>query len=109
MTIVEIKREEGRIVYVRASGHTNFAEHGEDIVCAGISSIIQTAILGVQNILKVDIMNARNEEEGTIEIVVPSELDSKKKEDIQIILETMLCGLRDLSQSYPNNINIKEI
>ncbi len=107
MTIVEVKREEGSITYVRASGHTDFAVHGEDIVCAGISSIIQTAILGVKNILKVDIMSTRDD--GIIEIVVPQELDSKKKADIQIILETMLCGLKDLGSSYPNNINIKEI
>lgn len=109
MTIVEIKRVDGRIVYVSASGHSEFAQNGEDIVCAGISSIIQTAILGVQNILKVDIMRERDEENGVIEIVVPEGLEEKKDKDIQIILETMLCGLKDLESSYPNNINLKEI
>jgi len=109
MTIVEIKRENDRITKVKASGHADFACEGEDIVCAGISSIIQTAILGVKNILKVDILKERNEDTCTMEIVVPSEIDEKKDKDIQIILETMMCGLNDLCESYPNNISIKEI
>jgi uncharacterized protein len=29
-------------------GHAGYAEHGKDIVCAGVSAITQAAILGLQ-------------------------------------------------------------
>ncbi|MFP3390613.1 ribosomal-processing cysteine protease Prp [Brevibacillus sp. SIMBA_040] len=35
---------------IEAVGHANYAEHGKDIVCAGISTIMQTALLGIQAI-----------------------------------------------------------
>lgn len=33
-------------------GHANFAPKGKDIVCSAVSSIAQTAILGLNEILK---------------------------------------------------------
>jgi uncharacterized protein YsxB (DUF464 family) len=35
---------------VEAVGHANYAEHGKDIVCAAVSAIMQTALLGLQAI-----------------------------------------------------------
>jgi uncharacterized protein YsxB (DUF464 family) len=31
-------------------GHAGYAEYGQDIVCASVSAIIQTALLGLQAI-----------------------------------------------------------
>lgn len=33
---------------IHAVGHAGYAEHGKDIVCAAISTIMQTALLGIQ-------------------------------------------------------------
>jgi uncharacterized protein YsxB (DUF464 family) len=33
---------------IEAAGHANYAEHGKDIVCAAVSAIMQTALLGLQ-------------------------------------------------------------
>ncbi len=35
---------------VKVSGHADYAEKGKDIVCAGVSAIVQTAVLGLQAI-----------------------------------------------------------
>ena len=35
---------------LKAAGHANYAEHGKDVVCAAVSSIMQTALLGLQAI-----------------------------------------------------------
>jgi uncharacterized protein YsxB (DUF464 family) len=32
---------------IHAAGHAGYAEHGKDIVCAAISTIMQTALLGI--------------------------------------------------------------
>lgn len=40
----------GETKTLRISGHANFAPKGRDIVCAAVSAIFQTAILGLKTI-----------------------------------------------------------
>ena len=39
MIWVKVKTREDRICSLEITGHAEFAEHGKDIVCAGVSSI----------------------------------------------------------------------
>lgn len=39
---------EGRIVRLLVRGHAGYAERGRDIVCAAVSAITQTALLGLE-------------------------------------------------------------
>ena len=41
-------------------GHAGFADHGEDIVCAGASAIAQSALLGLQDLLAIGCTFAEN-------------------------------------------------
>ena len=56
MTSITFFRKNGLFVAVEALGHTGYAEEGEDIVCSAVSSIIQTAVLGLMQAagIKVD-------------------------------------------------------
>ena len=47
MTRVIIIKKNNEICEVECDGHTNYGEKGEDIVCASLSSIVQTAVLGL--------------------------------------------------------------
>ena len=47
MTDITITRKDNSIVEVSASGHTGYGVSGEDIVCAGVSTLIQSALLGL--------------------------------------------------------------
>ena len=47
MTKVVISKKDNKIFEVECDGHTNYGEKGEDIVCASLSSIVQTAVLGL--------------------------------------------------------------
>lgn len=33
---------------IKVKGHAGYAPHGQDIVCAGVSAILQTAVLGLE-------------------------------------------------------------
>lgn len=37
---------------IQISGHAEFAEHGKDIVCASVSTILQTAQLGLMQVAR---------------------------------------------------------
>ena len=43
MTVIRIGKKNGKIVSVECDGHTGYGVEGEDVVCAALSSIVQTA------------------------------------------------------------------
>ena len=82
MTNIVITKKDNDITCVECSDHTGFADFGKDIVCAGVSSITQTAVLGVQTLTNF--------------------------EKAQTILKTMLLGLEDLEKQYPKYIKLED-
>lgn len=49
MIRVNAKLESGDII-IDVKGHSGYAPHGQDIVCAAVSAILQTAVLGLESI-----------------------------------------------------------
>lgn len=49
MINIKVNQSSGNMV-IEIKGHANFDKHGRDIVCAGISAIAQSAILGFESI-----------------------------------------------------------
>ena len=106
MTVVEVVRESGHIVSLTADGHTGYGVQGEDIVCAALSSIIQTALLGLMQIAGINVKFTIRDEDGYLEFRLP-ELDSNARHDADMILDTMLLGISDLYESYSDFIELK--
>lgn len=107
MTRVEVFKKNGEIVKVVANGHSGYGVAGEDIVCAGVSSIIQTAMLGLMGVAKINDCIKKDEENVTMEINLPNNLPSEKMHDAQVILETMLCGISDLHIGFSDFIELE--
>lgn len=93
--------KEGLITGYKVEGHAGLAEAGKDILCAAVSVITQTPILGLERHLK------RHPRCQVIEGTLKVELD-KVDEATQTLLATMLCGLQDLTEKYPENVRIEE-
>lgn len=103
MVKIRIEREDSKIRQFFAEGHTAFRKKGEDIVCAGISSILQTAILGLTDYLKVDL--ALRKEIGDMSV----RLKNPPTKEVEAILEAMLLGLREIEKEYPDRVKIIEV
>ncbi|MEG2159331.1 MAG: ribosomal-processing cysteine protease Prp, partial [Clostridia bacterium] len=99
MTTIKIKKENGSIVRVTSSGHAGYRD-GEDIVCAGISTILQTALLGLLSVAGINVKFDRDEEEGFLQFTLPEDMSREQRHDADVILGTMLCGLTDFYQEY---------
>ncbi|MCL2555743.1 MAG: ribosomal-processing cysteine protease Prp [Firmicutes bacterium] len=106
MTKIIITKKDGHIISVSAEGHTEYALEGEDIVCAAVSSIMQTALLGLLTVAKIQIDFKRNDEEGILKFDLPR-LDKMQRHDADIILETMLMGINDLYENFSKFISLK--
>ena len=85
---------------LKITGHANYAEYGEDIVCASVSSIIQTSI-NLAHEFNNDIKY--NDDGNTILIENNTNDDSVLK-----VLKNMIDMLKELERQYPKNINISK-
>lgn len=106
MTKVTIIKQDNHIVKVVCVGHTEYADAGEDIVCAALSSIVQTALLGLLQVAGINADYKRDEDEGSLIINLP-ELDENLRHDADMILNTMLTGIYDLHLSYSDFIELE--
>ena len=109
MTDITITRQNGSIVEVAASGHTGYGEAGEDIVCAGVSTLIQSALLGLLQVVGVNVKYTVNEQQGSLKFTLPKNLTDAERHDCNVVLNTMLCGLQDFYTEYSDFINLEVI
>ena len=109
MTIVKVKKQNSSIIQVECSGHSGYASEGEDIVCSAISSIVQTAGMGLRMYLKLNVIEDIDEKKGFYKISIPENLNSKDRHDADVILETMFLGLKDIESGYSKNLKVEVI
>ena len=107
MTKILLKKSNGHIVSLAADGHTGYGVEGEDIVCSALSSVIQTALLGLLKVAAIDVKYSILEETGSLEFCLPKELDQRDRNNADMILETMLVGIVDLYENYSDFIDLE--
>ena len=99
MITVTLVRKDGKVTGVMTSGHSGIAESGSDILCAAVSTLVQTAYLAISDIYgKVNY----TKRDGFFEFDVPD------GHDAQVIIRAMQVGLQDLSSGYPQNLKLEE-
>lgn len=92
----------GLVEEVRISGHDGSRPHGESLICAAVSALTQTALLGVARHLKRGV--DYQVESGYLSF----KLQQKPDELTSAVLETMLLGLEEIRNIYPDEIMIKD-
>jgi len=107
MTHIVITKKNGQIKSVECDGHTGYGVAGEDIVCSALSSVVQTAVLGLLLVAGVNVDLKREEERGYLKAVLPESLPEAQAHDCQVILSTMLCGISDLHEGFSDFIELE--
>ncbi len=92
----------GVLVGFIIEGHADFAEHGQDIVCAGASAIAQAALLGLQDLLGEKVLFKR--EPGFLEVSM--DLEDASEIRSQTIMRVLELGLQSIRQAYAGHIDI---
>lgn len=109
MTVVRVKKSDNKIVSVECDGHTGYGEEGEDIVCAALSSIVQTAILGLLQVAKINVGYEIADQNAYLKVTLPDGLSKTERHDADIILETMFLGIYDLNQGFSDFVELEVI
>jgi len=96
-------RKEDKAHLLMLDGHANYADHGEDIVCAGASSIVY-ALLGwlENNSEDLEYVNA-DVHEGDVKIACEG------GEKTAVAFEMAAIGLLQLADSYPDHVEIQTV
>lgn len=81
-------------------GHANYAEYGKDIVCAGVSALIQALIGWIEeNYYKAECISV-DPKEG--EVIISCE----GGEDIAALFQMTAIGLTQIADSYSDYVQI---
>jgi uncharacterized protein YsxB (DUF464 family) len=102
MVAVTVLTEGGTPVGFRLTGDADQGAYGEDIVCAGISAITQTALLGITDVLKLDAATAQ--EEGHLCCELSRDTSPEDMDRAAIVFKTMIAGLTSLQRAYPKSL-----
>ena len=93
----------------QAVGHADFADYGEDIVCAAVSVLTQTAVLGLKEVIGVDCLVDMDEQRGSLLCLLPDELQEQDWNQAQLILKVLHIGLLATEKDYGNYVRVKEV
>lgn len=101
MIKVEIKKQNDLIDNITIKGHSGYGVSGTDIVCSSVSSIVITSL---NAIIRFD-ENSINykQDEGFIEVKI-----LKHTKEINLLIENMISLLKELEETYKENIKICE-
>jgi len=106
MTKVEFfRKENGDITKYIVKGHTGYDDHGKDIVCAAISVLAQTGVVSLSEVLNIPVEYTIDD--GYIEVELPADIDIENWSKAQIVLQTILVGIKSTMESYPKYITLK--
>ncbi|MEY8741205.1 ribosomal-processing cysteine protease Prp [Bacillales bacterium AN1005] len=108
MVEVEIIRSvsNGGIISYLSKGHADYDGHGKDIVCAGVSTVTFGTVNSIEVLL--EIVPAHTIHEGFLKIDIPEQIEPKKFEQVQLLLESMVVMLKSIQESYDEYLTIKE-
>lgn len=83
-------------------GHANYAEPGKDIVCAGVSTLVQTLIQSVEELTADKIQYSM--QPGTVDIEFRN-----LSEQAQLLVDSFFVGISLIAGEYPDNVKLTKL
>lgn len=84
------------------SGHAEYADHGEDIVCAAISALVIATTNAIDQLTNIEPIAEIDETSGYVHVELP-----KVNRDTDLLTASLRLAVEDTAESYPQNIKIR--
>ena len=107
MTRCEFFTENERITGFSISGHSGYAEAGQDIVCAAISAVVTMAEATINDVCGAKAKVRVKKEDARITLTLPTSCD--EEDAVQAVLAGMLLTLAGMRDDYPDYIEVLEV
>ena len=107
MTRCEFFTEDDRITGFTISGHSGYAEAGQDIICAAISAVVTMAEATINDVCGAKAKVRVKDEDARVTLTLPASCD--EEESVQAVLAGMMLTLCSLRDDYPDYIEVLEV
>ena len=107
MTRCEFFTEDDRITGFSVSGHSGYAESGQDLVCAAVTAVVTMAEATINDVCGAKAKVRVKDEDARITLTLPTSCD--EEESVQAVLAGMLLYLCNLRDEYPDYIEVLEV
>lgn len=94
--MIQVSRSKNGITM---SGHAHYAEPGKDIVCAGVSALVQTLIQSIEELTADKIQYVM--QPGTVDIKL-----GDLSEQAQLLVDSFFIGVQMIADEYPDNVKL---
>lgn len=84
---------------ITVKGHAGYDEPGKDIVCAGVSTLVQTLIQSIEELTSDKIQYSMSP--GTVDIRF-----GNLSERAQALTDSFFVGIRLIADEYPENVQL---
>lgn len=102
MTNITVYCRDNTYIGFYISGHSGYADSGEDIVCAGISVLTINFINSIEKLTDEKFAMFEHENDGTIDYM----LEDKPGRDAEILFQSLVLGLVELEKEYKDFISL---
>lgn len=109
MTTIKIFKNDGYTIGFECSGHTGYGEYGSDILCATISALSQSCVLGIRKVLKIKTIFDKRDDDGYLKIELPKSISLENIQTSQVLFDTFEASIKDLLQEYSDYISMEVI
>ncbi|MBS4208969.1 ribosomal-processing cysteine protease Prp [Bacillus sp. FJAT-50079] len=100
-----VRKADGTITSFTMRGHADYAEHGQDIVCAGASAVAFGSINALFALTEVEPVIEQSEG-GYLTCTIPDDLSDESFEKAQLLLEGMIVSLQTIERDYQKYIRV---
>ena len=107
MINITVIKQKQNIKSIQATGHSGYAEQGGDIVCSAVSVLMETLANGLTEIVKAEAKVVVDEAIPHL-MVELTEQDVEKRKNAQMLMKTIMLGLKGVEGEYGKYIKIKE-
>ena len=108
MTTITFHTEGSRITGFDAVGHSGYAEAGEDIVCAAVTSAVRLTECAVNDVLGLEAAVKVREKDASITLKLPGGLGQTNESTCQTLLTALMVHFTSLHEEYPENLTVLE-
>ena len=114
MTTITFYKSNGVYYGFEEQGHTGYAESGDDVICAALSSMTMLIINAIEVSYASHVEYTIDEETTDIRVIVKSALpkyesDEKKQYAVSGLIQAYFFQLMDLVEDYYEFLDVKEI
>lgn len=89
------------------NGHADFDDYGKDIVCAAVTAQCMMVYNGLDEVMKIKNRIDMDNEGGYLSVSIDSS-SLKEKKDAQVLMETLLLGIKAMEMQYGKFIKLIE-